>query len=54
MYGLPRDRMLPGMTAAELWRSRIHTWALDLDPEGTFARLEKVIRGAKAGSYTQN
>ena len=55
MYGLPKDQILPGMTVPELMAlAGSSSGVRDLDPEGTFGRAEKAMRGAEGGSYIQN
>ena len=55
MYGLPHDQIQMGMTVAELMALvGSNSGVRDLDPEGTFAEVDKVIRGGEGGIYIQN
>ncbi len=55
IFGMPPDKVLPGMTIPELMGLSVSSSGVRiLDPEGTIARAEDVLRGGDEGSYTMN
>ena len=55
IFGMPPDQILPGMTVPQLMALAVSTSGIrDVDPEGTLARTENVLRGGEGGSFTQN
>ena len=52
IFGLPPDQILPGMTSTGAYGARSFKLGVrDVDPEGTVAHAEKVLRGAEEGTY---
>ena len=55
IFGMPPDQILPGMTVPELMALTVSISGIrDVDPEGTVAHAENVLRGGEEGSYIQN
>jgi diguanylate cyclase (GGDEF)-like protein len=50
IYGLPKERIRPGMTTRELLALASGHVVADMDPEGTLALQRSLIREGKAGS----
>ena len=54
IYGLPRDKVVPGMTTYDLIALlRTSGRAADVDPQGTLAIRESIYREGKGGSFVQ-
>ncbi len=54
IYGLPKDKVLPGMTTYDLVALlRATGGAFDVDPQGTLAIRDSIYREGKAGAFVQ-
>jgi diguanylate cyclase (GGDEF)-like protein len=55
IYGLPKDKVVPGMTTRHLMTLLQGTdKATDLDPQGTLAIRDNIYREGKGGAYVQH
>ena len=55
IYGLPKEKVVPGMTTRELLSLSVsHGKATDADPAGTLALRENIARKRNAGSFVQH